>query len=281
MEETSACSLLKGMDEAGVDVAMLSAPPPASEIVTNWPAALTTAMVNDDLLAISGRHPDRFLTAICLPAFDVDAAYREVIRCAGHESVRAVCLTTSAGGTGLDGPEYVGLYRLCAELGLVVLLHPSLDEISAQFAEWNLHSALGAPVATAVTAIRLALSGILDEIPDLQVILPHLGGVLPFLLARVEEQSRSSLAREDLSFYCRERFFYDTCSFHPPALRCAVDTVGVDRLLLGSDFPFRGSLQRAVEDLTVNLSERERHIVLVDNPGRLLLRDTARAKTGI
>ena len=261
-------ALVASMDAAGVATALVSAPPPAGDLRPSGDAS--AGRLNEQLIAAAGTHSDRLLVAIALPGGDVDGACSEVRRWSGHPLVRAVVMQTSSGDRGIDSTAFLPLYRMCADTGLSVALHPALDESSAQFREWNLHSAIGAPVSTAVAAARLALSGVLDELPDLVVVLPHLGGVIPFLLARMDEQAQSGQAREPISWYVRNRFYFDTCSFHPPALRCARESIGADRLLLGSDFPFRGALSRAVQDLREHLSLEEATAIMSTNAHFLL-----------
>jgi aminocarboxymuconate-semialdehyde decarboxylase len=99
--------------------------------------------------------------------------------------------------------------------------------------------------------VRLIFSGMLDRVPDLDVIVPHLGGTLPYLTQRFVDMGHGD-AELDVAHYLRHRLWLDTCSYHPPAFRCAVDTAGADRIVLGTDFPFRGSLQRAVDDVVAN-----------------------------
>lgn len=261
-------ALLAGMDVAGVTTALVSAPPPAGNL---RPSGVASAgRLNEQLIAAAEARPDRLLAAIALPGGDVDGACSEVLRWSGHPLVRAVVMQTSSDDHGIDSTAFLPLYRMCAGTGLTVALHPALEETSAQFRDWNLHSAIGAPVSTAVAAARLALSGVLDELPDLVVVLPHLGGVIPFLLSRMDEQTQSGQAREPISWYIRNRFYCDTCSFHPPALRCACESIGVDLLLLGSDFPFRGAQSRAVRDLREHLSPEEATAIMSKNANFLL-----------
>lgn len=260
-------ALLGSMDAAGVTVAVVSAPPPGGALGSSGANA---ARLNEQLIAAVEAYPDRLLASIALPADDVDSACSEVLRWCGHPLVRAVVVQTSTDDREIDSIEFLPLYRMCADFGLTVALHPALDEGSAQFREWNLHSAIGAPASTAIAAARLVLSGILDEFPGLAVVLPHLGGVIPFLLARMDEQAQSNRARNPISWYCRNRFYFDTCSFHPPALRCAYESIGVDRLLLGSDFPFRGSQARAVQDLSQHLSPEDTTTIMTTNARFLL-----------
>ena len=114
---------------------------------------------------------------------------------------------------------------------------------------WGLGGSLGAVFGNSLAAARLILSGMMDRIPNLDLIVTHLGGVLPYLQTRIADLSGNGDAQYDVGTYLRERIWTDNCSYHQPAFQCAVDTMGVDRILLGSDFPFRGSLARCVEDV--------------------------------
>jgi len=248
---------LHAMDDAGVDRALLSAPPPAAEAVAGPGRGALATRVNEELLQLADRCPGRFLVALCLPLPDVAGACREIERFASDRRVRAVSVLTHERAPAIDAAANDALFGSCAEHRLAVLLHPGLDSLSPLLCDWNLASSIGAPLSTSLAAARLALSGTLDRHPALDVVIPHLGGLVPYLSQRLEDQSSPGAAAHPLSSYWRERFFYDTCSYHPPALRCARDSVGAERLLLGSDYPFRGNLARAVCDLDTVLSAEE------------------------
>jgi len=72
---------------------------------------------------------------------------------------------------------------------------------------------------------------------------PHLGGTLPFLFARIDSswniQGDTSAAgpRAGLGAQLRH-LWYDTVNSFPDSLRCACTAYGTDRLLLGTDFPY-------------------------------------------
>jgi predicted TIM-barrel fold metal-dependent hydrolase len=88
------------------------------------------------------------------------------------------------------------------------------------------------------------------------MIVPHLGGVLPYLAQRFADFGHFE-AEHDLPWYLRNRLWYDTCSYHPPAFRCAVETCGIARLMMGTDYPVRGPLQRAVDDIVAVVEDEE------------------------
>jgi predicted TIM-barrel fold metal-dependent hydrolase len=115
------------------------------------------------------------------------------------------------------------------------------------------------------------LSGVLDRIPGLTLVIPHLGGVLPYLAQRLVDQSGPADAEHDLLYYLRERAYLDTCSFHQPALACAQSTVGTGRLVLGSDYPFRGPIARCVDDIAgLRLAAPEQAAIMHGNARQLI-----------
>ena len=264
-------SRLAAMDDAGVDVALLSIPHPAlleagadrdaySDLIRN---------ANDELIALAQQHSDRFGVVIALPLALPGDAISELDRVAGHELVRGViAFTTSGTGLPLDAPELLPVYRRIGQLP--VLLHPAMDELTRQesFRPFGL-SSLAAPVETSVAAARLMLSGMLDQAPDLTLIIPHLGGVLPYLIGRLTDQAKG-VAQRDLLSYLTNRCLVDSCAHHHPALMCAVETLTPAHILLGSDYPARGALSRAVSDIEGSpLDAADRNAILGGNAKRL------------
>ena len=264
---------LAEMDAAGIDVAVLSVNPFAPAPGDAGAAAELVAAANDGLLEACADRPDRFVMMAALPLPHAAAALAELDRLAGQPALRGACVGVGSLAYAPDRPEWAPVLGRVAGMGLPLLLHPSLadaslaaDPFASAFGEFGLTSALRAMVATSLAALRLVLSGTLDRLPDLEVIVPHLGGVVPYLAQRVVEQGRGE-HRHELAHYLRTRFFYDNCSFHEPAFRCALETVGAERIMLGSDYPFRGALDRCVGSV--------RRSVLGTEVERLILTATA------
>jgi aminocarboxymuconate-semialdehyde decarboxylase len=112
------------------------------------------------------------------------------------------------------------------------------------------------------------LSGLLDRFQSLDVVIPHLGGVIPYLSQRLAEQVAGQ-AEHEFTHYLTNRLYYDNCSYHAPALRCAVETVGAERIMLGSDYPFRGALRRCVDDVVAaDLDDEAKRAMLGGTAGR-------------
>lgn len=258
---------LSEMAACGLDAAVLSVNPPSAMPDDAGLAAELCAAGNDGLLAACRAHPDRFTMLAMLPLPHARETLRELDRIAKLPETRGVCVGVGAFRYAPDDPAWSEVLERIQELGLPLALHPSLrdpkasaDPLVAAFGDFRLMSGALSMVGTTVVALRFVLSGLLDRLPRLDVIVPHLGGVVPYLAQRLEDQTRG-VNEAPLSSYLRERLFYDSCSFHPPALACAIDTVGAGRIMLGSDYPFRGALERplsAARDAAIPDADRAR-----------------------
>jgi aminocarboxymuconate-semialdehyde decarboxylase len=260
---------LAEMGSSGLDALVLSISPPSAVPEDPGLAAELIAAANDGLLEACDAHPDRFTMMAALPLPHAAAALRELDRLATRPAVRGVCVGVAALRYAPDDPAWSGVLERLAELGLPLALHPSLrdparanDPMLAAFADFRLMPAVLSMLGTTVVALRFALSGLLDRLPRLEVIVPHLGGVIPYLAQRLEDQSQGANTGE-IGTYLRARLYYDNCSFHPPALACAIETVGSGRIMLGSDYPFRGALDRCVTSArAAAISEDDRSRIL-------------------
>ncbi|WP_236792146.1 amidohydrolase family protein [Amycolatopsis sp. GM8] len=262
------------LDRAGVDVAVLSMPPPGplldpGDDLPRYRELLSRA--NDELLAGADRRPDRFRAMVCLPFGDPDpqACVTELERVRDHPLVRGVVAFANTTGPALDAAEPV--HQAIASYGLPLQVHPQFGDLAhhAIFDGFTLGGSLAMMLESSAVVARMMLSGLLDRVPDLTLVVPHLGGVLPYVAQRLIDLSGTGQAREDCAYYLRERCLLDTCSFHPPALRCAVETVTAEKIMLGSDYPQRGRLARAVDDIrTSTLRENERRAILGGNAVR-------------
>src|SRR3546814_10780273 len=85
-------------------------------------------------------------------------------------------------------------------------------------------------------------SGVLDELPELKVLLAHGGGFTPYQIGRLVHGHRvrpetSGITKSDPRELLR-RFYFDSLLFEPKALRYLIDLVGADRVVIGTDAPF-------------------------------------------
>ncbi|WAJ46231.1 amidohydrolase family protein [Mycobacterium sp. Aquia_216] len=235
----------------------------------------TTAAVrlcNDELLATAAEHGEYAGAMITVDLTDPATAVAELGRvCEAPAGVMIAGVMIYVSPTSrLDDNGCAEFYAELSARQLPLFLHPALEPPVGGATDWNLNASLSPPVVTSIAAARLMLSGTLDEHPGLTLVIPHLGGVLPYLAQRLVDQSDRGAARHDIPTYLRTRTYLDTCSFHRPALRCALDTVGPGRLVLGSDYPFRGPVERALADIADSgLDAATRESILCRNAAAL------------
>ncbi|HEY7062812.1 MAG TPA: amidohydrolase family protein [Chloroflexota bacterium] len=230
--------------EVGIDMQILSVSQHQPYLPDASNALEAARLANDVYAEACRRFPRHFRAFAAVPLPHVDAALGELDRALDTLGMAGVTLGCSVAGRWLDDPAFDPFFAELNRRRTVLFLHPVGHGLLEGEDPYGLTWMVGAPFEDTVATLRLVLSGLTSRYPDVRVIVPHLGGTLPFLLARLDYNIELQRARgltprveSDLSSPLR-RLWYDTVSTHPEALRCACDSFGVDRLLLGTDFPY-------------------------------------------
>jgi 2,3-dihydroxybenzoate decarboxylase len=241
---------LAEMDEAGIDIQVLSHGAPAAQKIPADIAVPLTRRVNDRLHHAVAAHPTRLAAFASLPTDDPAAAADELERCVTALGFKGAMLHGMAHGKFLDDKRFWPIYARAERLDVPIYLHPSLPH----------------------AAIRMVLSGVFDAHPRLKVILGHLGETLPFLVWRIDH----ALARpgqKPLSFrdvFCSNFYITTSGNFSNPALLCSVMEMGVDRVLFAVDWPFVENRPATEWIDGVPLCDEDRVKILSGNATRLL-----------
>ncbi len=272
---------LKEMDEAEIDVQVLSHASPSTQKLSGDVAIDLTRRVNDRLAAAIAKHPSRFAGFAALPTADPAAAADELARSVHELGFKGAMIHGLANGQFVDEKRYWPIFARAEALDVPIYLHPSVPHpsvIDAYYKEYVkdfpvfIRAAWGYTVEAATQAIRLVLSGLFDTHPRLKIILGHLGEGLPFLLWRIDH----ALARpgqKPVRFrdvFCRH--FYVTTSgfFSDPALLACVQELGVDRILFSVDYPFEANAPGPRWLESVPLCDEDKVRIASGNAQRLL-----------
>jgi aminocarboxymuconate-semialdehyde decarboxylase len=234
---------LADMDADGVDVQVVSPTPVFFSY--GQPAAAATriaATFNDLALEICAPAPDRLLPFCQVPLQDPDAACRELERClaAGHVGVE---IGNHVGDRDLDDAGIVTFLQHAAALGVPVLVHPWDMPTSPRLERWMAKWLTGMPAETHLSITAMILGGVFDAIgSELRICFAHGGGSFAFWVGRMDNAWRRrrdvvGTSEHPPSHYLG-RFYVDSVVFDERALRLLVDTVGSDRVLVGSDYPY-------------------------------------------
>lgn len=267
---------LEHMDREGLDVHALSLTTP----MVYWaPAELGLALAqvyNDACSAACAAHPKRLVGMAVVPMQDPALAVQELQRAAKLPGMRGLYMGTHINRQNLDDESFFPVYAKCEELGWPIFLHP-LDPLYAERLDrYYLRNVIGFPYATSIAAASLIFGGVLDRFPRLDVVLPHAGGMFPPLVARwdhgaeMREEMQTTKLRP--SEYLR-RFYYDTIAHDDQIMMNVIRQVGVDRMVLGSDYCFGiGDPHpvKTVERLQTSLSVAECEMILGGTAARLL-----------
>lgn len=233
------------MDEHDVDytLASVSTPNPNEGPFSVEQSTELVRAINDGYATLQAEYPDHFGGLGSLPLRDPQAALEELDRIVDL-GLDGVAIPTTVRGEKLSAPDLVPVFDRLDEIGLPAFLHPGRNALSHELSdeEWPFTPLTVFPTETTHQIGRLIFDGFFDR-HDFDLVVSHLGGALPYLAGRLErgrEQFRSDPDQSPdrpIRAYLEE-LYYDTISFHPPAMTAAIDTVGVDRLLFGSDYPF-------------------------------------------
>ena len=267
---------LEDMDRTEVALQLLSPAPPT---FCYWapPAAAAEwhRMQNDVIAGIVARHPRRFLGAAGLPLQAPDLAVKELERVTAL-GFPAVEIAASVEGRDLDDQSLEPVWTAAADLGVAILVHPQAPILGdGRFRKNNLTQVAGFPLETALAMTRVIFGGVLERWPGIRWCFAHGGGAFPYILPRLDkgwhvvDQAHAAMPQTP-SHYVR-RVWIDSLTHSPRVLAFALETFGSDRIVLGSDYPFKLGVDDPVAELDrVPLDPAVRRKLVVDNARDLL-----------
>ncbi|MFI9628803.1 amidohydrolase family protein [Streptomyces sp. NPDC052042] len=242
-EMTDLAANLEEMTAAGVRTALLSA---IVGIVDQLPAAQAAALaqdVNDELADLARAHPGVLAPMAALPLADPEAAAEELLRANGL-GLCGPLLPVTVGGRQLGELGLDPLFEAAEATGTPLTLHPTAPAFAAHFGDHALMSTLAFPVDTTACVLRLVLGGLYERWPDIRMVVPHAGSLLPYLMGRIDREAMKYRASggmgaltEPPSVWLR-RMYVDAVSLWPPAIRLLLEVMGPERVMFGSDYPF-------------------------------------------
>jgi len=253
------------MDRIGIDIQVLTLSTPNVYFSTRKRNLYLAQMTNDYYANLCQKYTKRFIAFASVPLKDPEDAIQELHRSVNDLGMKGIVLGTNIDGKHLHLKEFWPFYEEVNRLDLPIFLHPMVPAHPETMADIPI-SLIGFVMDTTFTVAKMVYYGLFEKYSNLTLILPHLGGTLPFLFERLDNGYRafpdfkktiSKLPSEYL-----KRFYYDTVSFHKPALMCCYQSVGADHMVLGSDYPHViGDMSRSVstiEELDIPKEDKEK-----------------------
>ena len=259
---------IESMDRKGIDISVISPGPQAFFYGLGADQALKTArIVNEGVAQMAAAHPDRLRGMATLPMQHPDAAIDELERVVREYGFKSVEIGTAIGDEELADPRFRPVLRRIQELKVVVFAHPNTQGSAGRLDCYYLTNLIGNPLDTTIMVGKLMFSGALDELKDIKILLAHGGGFLPYQIGRFVHGHKvrpdtATVTRSDPLEMLR-RFYFDALTHSPQAIRHLIDTVGSERVVIGTDSPFDMGEEQPLArlDAVPGLTQKEREDV--------------------
>lgn len=265
---------IEQMDEAGVDVAVISLTCP--NVFWGGPAVSAKAArtINADMAAAQTTYPDRIRWLASLPWQFPDLALEELRQAHDAGSVGVMVLANVAGAS-LTDARFAAIWAAIDRMELPVLVHPTAPPGVEQLGMDRYHLAwsVGFTFDTTLALARMILDGFFDRYPSLKIIGGHAGGYLPFLLPRLDkgfrcfDSVRESITEPPSSY--ASRIYVDSIAYSTDSLEFTVSAFGPHNVLYGSDYPHNvGDMPGCLANVDA-LSGKVADMVRGDNASRI------------
>jgi hypothetical protein len=245
---------LADMDATGIDLQVISHAAPAAQGLAGAEGVARARQANDRLAAAVTAHPGRFGGFATLPTADPAAAADELERAVTELGLAGALVNSTLGSNGafLDEPRFAPLLERFERLDVPLYLHPAPPSAALHEALYRgLPPAVAGRLATGawgwhaeagLHVLRMIATGVFDRYPELRMIIGHCGEMVPFMLDRIDAMLRPpGLALRPSEYFARNIWVTTSGMFSLPPVLCAVQVLGVDRVLFSVDYPFGGN----------------------------------------
>jgi aminocarboxymuconate-semialdehyde decarboxylase len=258
---------IKDMDEKGIDVQILSLSTPSVELAPKRDGIPWAKRLNDYFATICEKRKGRFYFYAVLPLQDIGASVKELERAKFDLKAKGAVMFSNVCGKPIYFQEFYPVYEAASALHIPILIHPGPAITTTVLKKVMMPVPLfGFLMDTTIAVTGLIYFGIFDRFPNLRIIHPHLGGFFPYLVGRINDSYHAYgrdyrfCLKKEPSLYYKENVYIDAISFHLPALKCALDYLGPNRILFGTDYAHPiGSIEKAkesIESLPITPSEK-------------------------
>ena len=269
---------LRDMEDLGIGVSVLSHGMPGPELLDGPEADAWASRINDHLAEVMQTHPGKFEAWATLGWHSIENTIAEIDRCINHLGFRGVYLFSNIGQKTVDSREFWPVYQHVHELGVPINMHPTAPINMNGIDHRPLVPGMAFMFDTALATVRMVMSGLFQEYPDLKLIVPHTGGFVPFIRGRVGRMIDEWTSPDDWvdlnqsSQAYFDKLYVDTVAHSPAALEYCRAMFGAERLLYGTDHPFGHPDFQRFNDMVdaLDCSESDRDLINQGNARRLL-----------
>ena len=269
---------LREMDKLNVDVHVLSTN--SFFYFYERDAAAIAAMArecNNYVSQLAKDNPARFAGFATLPMQDVRASVTELERGMQTLGLKGAMVGDHVNGVTYDDPSFLPLWKAAESSGAVIFIHQAGETVvSPRSGNYHLPNTIGNLADRAVTFASFVFGGVMDACPNLKVVLAHGGGYTCFGAGRMDRgwqvraEARVNIQQPPSAYL--NKFWYDCLTHSEDALRMLIDTVGIDRVVFGTDWPFDMAIDEPVSWVRnmTKLTDAEKDAILGGNIQSLL-----------
>ncbi len=273
---TSLDERLARMDRSRVDIQAVSPSPLQFYWAEPELGARISRLQNEHVAALVNRSPSRLAGLGSVPLQSPAAAVTELEHLSGQLGLRGVQISTYVAGVELGDPMLEPFWEAAEVLDLVVFMHPLGFSHGERFRQFYLNNAMAHPLESGLALASLVFNGVLHRHPRLKLVVAHGGGYLPFHPSRLDHawevrpECRVHIDRPP-SHYLKQ-VYVDTVVYTPASVARLVEMLGVEHVLLGTDYPFDMGEDDPVGlvERTPGLSSTDRELVCGGNAAHLL-----------
>jgi len=246
---------LQIMDQAGVDMHLLSLTSPGVQMFDTDTATSLATVANDRLAEVIQKHPKRFAGLASFAPQDPKRAAKEIERSMNRLKLNGLIVNSHTNGEYLDDRKYWEIFEAATATNAAIYIHPRNMPDPCSFmtrADVSLAGALwGFQMETGLHAMRLIVSGVFDQFPALKIVLGHMGEGLPFWPYRIDYMYRAYThghpnLKKTPSEYLRDNFVITTSGMNDhKVLKYCCDALGSDNVIFAIDYPYQDMVESA------------------------------------
>jgi predicted TIM-barrel fold metal-dependent hydrolase len=245
---------IKSMDANGITTQVLSVDSAGANFLGPQDGPAFAAQYNDLIAEKIAGFETRFTAFAHLPMTAPVAAAEELERVVKQYNFRGAMIRGLTRDKFLDQPEFAPIFEQAEKLNVPIYLHPGLPPKAVADIYYNglpNHSGMAEALAcygwgwhseTALHVLRLLYSGVFDRYPKLNIIIGHMGEMLPMMMARSErafKPGNGGANQRSLTDTFHNQVHITTSGFFTqPPLKIALDTFGIDNIMFSIDYPF-------------------------------------------
>lgn len=264
---------IKEMESSGISISIVGSNMPGPELLPMEFRAEGARIINDAAANTCRRYPHQIFALAALPFSTLEETMDEYVRVTRDLGMRGIQLYSHNSGLAVDDPTFFPLWREIEKDQTVVVLHPVVPTWASAIKDYSMIPMIGYMVDHSIAMLRIILSGLLEQFPEMNILQPHCGGVLPYLMPRVDEQTekkgrgREHITKAPSTYY--QSVYLDIVSPSPETARFAIDYQGIDKTVFGTDHPWIPMKDMIDVAKSLNLEKDEYEALFYKNASKL------------